>query len=78
MEENVDLIQSTSYDVYCDLENVYKHRYLHLKQIKHICVDLWFKRSFESMYQIECNTNFRTEFPLSFGNIQGVAIILLV
>lgn len=72
MEESVDLIQSISYDAYCGIEKVNKHRYLHLKQIKYICVDLWLKKSFENTYQIECNKCFRTELPLSFGNLYNI------
>lgn len=67
-EENVDIIQSIQCDAYCGIEKAYKYRYLHLKHIKYICADLWFKKSFENIYKIECNKHFRTEFPLSFGN----------
>lgn len=31
----------------CGLGKVYEHSYLHLKQIKTVCVDLCFKKSFE-------------------------------
>jgi len=31
----------------CGLEKVYKHSYLHLKLIKTVRVDLWFKKTFE-------------------------------
>lgn len=72
MEENVDLIQSISYDEYCGIEKVNKHRHLHLEQIKYIYIDLWFKKSFENIYQIECNKRFKTEFPLSFDNLYNI------
>lgn len=76
MEENVDIIQAISYDAYCSREKAYKYRYLHLKQIKYICVNLCFKKSFENIYQIECNKHFRTELPLSFGNLYKVLQLL--